>query len=63
MAKNEDMIKISSGKVKKNDSDILRAGDSVISPEVFADMAKTEGSEAKLISKLGKSDDRRKAKA
>ena len=63
MNKKEDMIRISSGKIKMNDSDILRAGDSIIAPEIFADMAKHEGSEAKLIAKLGKSDYRKKVKA
>ena len=63
MPKKEDMIKISAGKIKKNDSDILRAGDSIIAPALFAEMAKAEGSEAKLIKKLEKTDARKKEKA
>ena len=63
MPKKEDMIKISAGKIKKNDSDILRAGDAIIAPDLFAEMAKAEGSEAKLIKKLDKTDARKKEKA
>lgn len=63
MAQKDKMIRISAGKIKANDSDILRAGDSIIDPDTFADMAKSAGSEKKLIEKLEKTDDRKKAKA
>lgn len=63
MAKKTEMIKISSGKISANDSDILRSGDAIIDPDVFSDMSKSAGNEAKLIAKLGKTDDRKKVKA
>ena len=52
-------IKISSGKVIKNTSDVVLSGDSIIDPDVFSKMAKVEGSEAKLIKKLNKVDNRK----
>ena len=58
----EDMIRISAGKIKNNDSDILRSGDAVIAPALFAEIAEAEGSEAKLIEKLEKTDARKKEK-
>ena len=52
-------IKISSGKVSKNKDDIVLSGESIIDPDVFSKMAKVEGSEAKLIKKLNKVDNRK----
>lgn len=52
-------IKISSGKVSKNKDDIVLSGESIIDPDVFSEMAKSEGSEAKLIKKLNKVDNRK----